>query len=103
MADPIHIDDNPGRIAYESWVSEFAARISDEPSWFDLSETAQDAWETIADNVIENRVRLPREGVELTIRRPGSTLGFVWAGAADTALSDAVTHAVRRALDGKDA
>jgi len=52
MTDPIHIDDNPGRIAYESWVSEFAARISDEPSWFDLSETAQDAWNTIANNVI---------------------------------------------------
>jgi len=103
MTDPIHIDDNPGRIAYESWVSEFAARISDEPSWFDLSETAQDAWNTIANNVIENRIVLPAGAIELTIRHCRHSIGFIWDGVADPYLSDAVTHAVRRALDGEDA
>lgn len=101
MTDAIRIHDNPGRIAYESWVSEFSARISDEPNWFELSETAQDAWETIAENVIENRITLPVGAVELSIRRFDRTIGFVWHNAADAELSDAVRQSVRRALDGK--
>jgi hypothetical protein len=100
MTDAIHINDNPGRIAYESWVSEFSARIGDEPSWSELSESAQDAWETIAENVIENRIALPVGAVELSLRRFDSTIGYVWHDAAGAELSDIVLASVRRALGG---
>jgi hypothetical protein len=103
MTDAIHIHDNPGRIAYESWVSEFSARISDEPGWFELSSTAQDAWETIAGNVIDNRVALPTDAVELSIRRFDHAVSFVWRGEADARMSDMVMQAVRRSLAGQGA
>ena len=101
MTDAVHFNDNAGRIAYESWVSEFEARIDQADAWDDLSETAQDAWETIAGNVIETRVNLPIGGVEVMIRRPGSSTSIIWTGTADQALADLVRGAIDRALNGE--
>lgn len=101
MTDAVHFNDNAGRIAYESWVSEFEARIDQADAWDDLSETTQDAWETIAGNVIETRVNLPIDGVEVMIRRPGGSISIIWTGTADQALADLVRGAIDRALNGE--
>ena len=100
MTDAVHFNDNAGRIAYESWVSEFEARIDQADAWDDLSETTQDAWETIAGNVIETRVNLPIDGVEVMVRRPSSSTSIIWTGTADQALADLVRGAIDRALNG---
>jgi hypothetical protein len=101
MTDTVHFNDNVGRIAYESWVSEFEARIDQADAWDDLSETAQDAWETIAESVIDYRVILPFGGVELMIRRSDSNLSIIWNGVACREIADHVNAAVDRALNGK--
>jgi hypothetical protein len=101
MTDAVHFNDNAGRIAYESWVSEFEARIDQADTWDELSETAQDAWDTIAGNVIETRVNLPIDGVEVMIRRPGGSISIIWTGTADQALADLVRGAIDRALNGE--
>jgi hypothetical protein len=101
MTDAVHFNDNAGRIAYESWVSEFEARIDQADTWDELSETAQDAWDTIAGNVIETRVNLPIGGVEVMIRRPGSSTSIIWTGAADRQIADLVRGAIDRALNGE--
>jgi hypothetical protein len=100
MSDTVHFDDNVGRIAYEAWVSEFAERIADADAWHDLSETAQAAWEDVGEAVLENRVRLPRNGVEVVIRRPTGTLGFVWVGSAEGIMADNLRMAIDNALKG---
>jgi hypothetical protein len=100
MIGSVHFNDSAGRIAYESWVSEFEARIDQADAWDDLSATMQDAWETIAHNVVEDRVNLPVGGVELMIRRFGSSLSIIWDGVACREIADYVNAAVDRALNG---
>ena len=101
MIGSVHFNDSAGRIAYESWVSEFEARIDQADAWDDLSETAQDAWETIAHNVVEDRVNLPTGGVEVMIRRPGSSASIIWTGTAGQETAEFVRAAIDRALNGR--
>jgi hypothetical protein len=100
MTDTVHFDDNVGRIAYEAWVSEFHESIGDADSWYELTETAQAAWEDVGETILENRVRLPRNGVEVIIRRPTGTIGFVWVGKEDGILADNLRMAIDNALAG---
>jgi hypothetical protein len=100
MTDTVHFNDSAGRIAYESWVSEFEARIDQADAWDDLTATMQDAWETIAESVIEDRVHLPTGGVEVMIRRPGSSTSIIWTGTAGQELAEFVRAAIDRALNG---
>ncbi len=102
MDTTVHINDNVGRIAYEAWVSEFADDIADADPWHELTETAQAAWGDVGEAVIENRVRLPHNGVELTIRRPEGVLGFVWGGRADETMGGTVRAAVELALGAEE-
>lgn len=101
MTDTVHFNDSAGRIAYESWVSEFEARPEQADAWDDLSATAQDAWGTIAESVIEDRVHLPIDGVEVMIRRPGGSISIIWTGTASQTLADHVRATIDRALDGE--
>jgi len=101
MTDIVHFNNSAGRIAYESWVSEFEARTDHADAWDDLSETAQDAWETIAHNVVDDRVHLPVGGVEVMIRRPSGSSSFIWTGTAGQELANLVRAAINRALNGR--
>lgn len=98
MIEHIQFNDNAGRIAYEAWVSEFHDRIEDADPWGALTESTQDAWDTVAETVIENRIGLPVGGVELFIRRPGGQIGFIWVGEADEQMRATVREAVERAM-----
>jgi hypothetical protein len=100
MIGAVHFNDSAGRIAYESWVSEFEARIDQADAWDDLSATMQDAWETIAHNVVEDRVNLPVGGVEVMIRRPSGSTSIIWTGTAGQELAELVRAAIDRALNG---
>jgi len=82
-------------------VSEFEARIDQADAWDDLSATTQDAWETIAHNVVEDRVNLPVGGVEVMIRRPSGSTSIIWTGTAKQELAELVRAAIDRALNGE--
>jgi hypothetical protein len=101
MTDTVHFNDSAGRIAYENWVSEFEARIDQADAWDDLTANTQDAWEAIAESVIEDRVHLPVGGVEVMIRRPSGSTSIIWTGTAGQALADLVRAAIDRALNGE--
>lgn len=88
MTDHIHINTDFGRVVYEAYIGEFAASINDEPTWDELNENTREAWEDIYYTIIENRVVLPRDGVEVMFRTNSGAFVFAWSGLPDAAMKD---------------
>lgn len=86
MSDPIHINSDFGRVAYEAWVSEFCDYPWD--TWEDLNGITKEAWEEVAYTVLENRVVLPPTGVEISFRTNRGTISYAFAGLPDQAMKD---------------
>jgi len=98
MSNVIHFAGTPGQIAYEAWSYEFQDAPYD--SWYELSGTAQEAWEEIAEATRTQSVILPKDGFEVSFRTPNGTTTFAWSGAADTALKDALIERLWIAMSG---
>lgn len=88
--DTIHINTNFGKVTYEAYIGEFAADIGNEPTWDELTENAQEAWGDVYYTIIENRIVLPRNGVEVSIRTPSGVIGYAWSGMPDQVMKDEV-------------
>lgn len=97
--EAIHINMNPGRIAYEAWAREMCDYPYDE--WDDLTEVTQDIWQDIAEAAIEDRVNLPKHGVEVMFRTNDGKRTFAWVGAADTQMKDLVIECLFKAMSGE--
>lgn len=98
MTDTFYIDLSAGRVAYNAWREEFAPDWED---WDDLTGTAKAAWEEVALRVIEDRVRLPVNGIEVSFRTANGSTGLAWTGAADTEMKDMATRLLFKAMSGE--
>ena len=99
MDQPIHINTNFGKIAYEAWVSEFCDYPWDE--WDEISKINQEAWEDIAFQIIENRVVLPPDGVEISFRTATGTTVFAFCGAATPEMKSDIIDMVWMSMSGQ--
>lgn len=88
MGEPIFINANIGKLAYDTWVSEFCDYPWDE--WDDLTDFTKESWDLVAEAVIENRVVLPDNAFEVTFRTKNGATTFAWCDAASGQMKDEI-------------
>lgn len=98
MTRSIHFAGTPGQIAYEAYCYEFM----DSPyeSWNELSCTAQEGWEEVAEASRTQCVVLPEDGFEVSFRTPNGTTTFAWAGAAGKEMKGEIIDRLFSAMSG---
>lgn len=98
MENVIHFAGTPGQIAYEAWSYEFQDAPYD--GWYELSGTAKEAWEEIAEATRTQSVILPKDGFEVSFRTPNGTTSFAWSGTADVKLKETLIELLLSAMSG---
>ena len=98
MTNVIHFAGTPGQIAYEAWCYEF--QDSPYESWNELSCTAQEGWEEVAEASRTQSVVLPKDGFEVSFRTPNGTTTFAWAGAASLEMKDELVARLFSTMSG---
>lgn len=100
MSEPIHIESQVGKIAYEAWASEFHDVPYDD--WSDLNPTTQEAWEDIFHTIIENRIILPKDGVEISFRTQSGSIVYAFTGIPDGAMKDEIISTLWLHMTGQE-